>query len=178
MILPLISMKKIPYLLLSCMSLGLLHCKSNVEVFPLRDKQYFSTRDAYQFNEVRVDPSIEKESLQSSIQSWMENKGYSAENGSSILLNARFIIKETETTKETITQKNPHYSNLVVKTYKSEPDLKKEGTLFIDLLEARTEQLVWKGSSRISIPDGPEEREKVMKKQVKHILRKLPAAGN
>jgi hypothetical protein len=52
-----------------------------------------------------------------------------------------------------------------------------QGTVVIDVIDRRTNRLVWRGSGRGEISDNPDEYAKELRTAVDEVLKKLPRAG-
>ena len=52
-----------------------------------------------------------------------------------------------------------------------------QGTLVVDIWDARTKELIWRGTATDSVSDSPEKNEKKMKKAMEKLFKNYPPDG-
>lgn len=124
-----------------------------------------TTLNVNQFNAERIVNAIRYE---------MTKKGLTENNSNpDLVVNAVTILKD----KQTVTASGyggwyRPYTNISLQTNHF-----KEGTLVIDIIDAKTNMLVWEGTAYSEINKKPQDPEKVINKAVAKILNGFPAVS-
>ncbi|WP_276370209.1 DUF4136 domain-containing protein [Chryseolinea sp. H1M3-3] len=161
-------------------------CSEKIRVYTDTD----STRDirtfsAYRWDEVKNletanNPiyynELNDKRIKTAVNNELQNRGYKLEDGESQLIAHYHIVINSETVSRDMT--TFYHGARWLETDRNSYTLR-EGTLIVDLMDSKTNDLIWRGYA-ISVLDEfrPDLSEKMIQEAITKIFLKFPQSGN